>query len=205
MLLVLWAAFCFWAGFAFALVAASLIVAALIPAGLFAWITKGKGALWKVTRSFLVVLVTLGLATGALAIAGAVAPVPSCGAASVGPGGATSETSAVAGQCFVASAEICTARTLTVHETSVDEVATHEYRVVTGSDGECHFTDAVTYGPPSDPAQSATSYTCPALTDQVGAPGEQQVQLTQCTGAIASGVAAPIIPMNAYVPLPESG
>jgi hypothetical protein len=172
-------------------------------------LTRGRRALRSATRNLLVILVTLGVATGASAVAAALAPVPSCGTASVGLGGATTPGSAEAGQCFVVSAESCVPMTLTVHETTIDELATHQFRIVADSDGHCHFTDAVTYGPRSHPLERATSYTCPALTDQVGAPGEQQVQLTQCSGAIATGVAAPIIPTNAYQPLqspkPPSG
>jgi hypothetical protein len=164
-------------------------------------LTRGRGSFRNVTRNLLVVLATLGVATGAAAITAAVAPVPSCGSATVGLGGATSTASAEAGDCFVAAAENCTPMTLAVHETAVDELASHEYRIVADSDSRCHFTDSVTYGPPSDPRQHAVSYTCPALTDQTGAPGEQQVQLTQCSGSTGSGAAAPVIPINAYVPL----
>lgn len=165
-------------------------------------LVKGRGAFRNVTRNLVVILVTLGVASGASAVTAAVAPVPSCGIASVGIGGVTTPGSADAGQCFVAAAQMCVPRTLTVHDASVDELATHEYRTVVDSDGQCHFTDALQYGPPSEPGQHSTTYTCPALTAQVGAPGEQQVQLTQCTGSIITGVAAPIIPMNAYQPLP---
>ena len=60
----------------------------------------------------------------------------------------------------------------------------------------------MTYGPPSDPTLNTTSYACPALTDLVGAPGEQEIELTQCSDAVGTGAAKPIIPLNAYVPLP---
>ncbi len=164
-------------------------------------LTRGRGAFRNVTRNLLIILATLGVATGASAVTAAVAPIPSCGSATVGLGGATSTASAEAGDCFVAAAENCTLMTLAVHETGVDELATHEYRIVADSDSRCHFTDAVIYGPPSDPSQHGVTYTCPAITDQIGAPGEQQVQLTQCSGSIGSGAAAPVIPINAYVPL----
>jgi hypothetical protein len=87
-----------------------------------------------------------------------------------------------------------------VEDSSVDERATHTLRVVEDLDNQCHFTDAVQYGPPSAPAQYSITYTCPTITDQIGAPGEQQVQLTQCAESVIAGVAAPIIPMNAYQP-----
>ena len=92
-------------------------------------------------------------------------------------------------------------KTLTVHEAGVDGLATHRYRIVVDSDAHCHFTDVVVYGPPSDPGGHTVSYRCPALTAQVGAPGEQQVQLTQCLESIVPGLAAPVIPMNPYAPL----
>jgi hypothetical protein len=163
---------------------------------------RGRGAFRNVVRNILVILVTLGLATGASAVVSVLAPVPSCGAATVGAGGATSNDSALAAQCWVTDAETCRQSTLTVNDTGVDELATHRYRVVANSDSNCHFTDAVTYGPPSDPSQNSASYSCPALTDLVGAPGEQEIKLTQCSSAVASGAAAPIIPLNAYQPLP---
>jgi len=253
LLLLAWAALCFWAGLGFALVASLLLLAGLVPVALLAghrfvnrWyvltevaalvvalvisavtgfvvagitfavmlgvdtlvcsalvLAKGRGAFRTVTRNLLVILATLGVATGASAITATLAPVASCGTATVGVGGATTPGSAEAGQCFVASAEMCAPRTLTVHDASVDELATHQYRIVTDSDGQCHFTDAAQYGPPSDPGRHAVTYTCPALTAQVGAPGEQETQLSQCTGSVVTGVAAPIIPMNAYQPLPS--
>ncbi len=64
--------------------------------------------------------------------------------------------------------------------------------------------NSVTYGPPSAPTKFSASYNCPTLTDQIGAPGEQQVQLTQCAGGVAAGAAAPIIPMNPFVPQPTA-
>ncbi len=166
-------------------------------------LAKGRGAFRNVTRNLLVILATLGVATGASAITAAVAPVASCGTANVGVAGLTTQASADAGQCFVAAAQMCAPRTLTVHDSSIDELATHQYRTVVDSDGQCHFTDALQYGPPSEPGQHSAAYSCTALTAQVGAPGEQQVQLSQCTGSIVGGVAAPIIPMNAYEPLPS--
>jgi hypothetical protein len=181
--------------FAVMLGADTLVCSALV-------LVKGRGTFRNVTRNLLVILVTLGVASGASAITVALAPVPSCGTANVGIGGLTTPGSADAGQCFVAAAQMCAPMTLTVHDASVDELATHQFRIVVDSDGQCHFTDALQYGPPSEPGQHSTAYTCPALTAQVGAPGEQQVQLTQCTGSTVTGVAAPIIPMNAYQPLP---
>lgn len=163
---------------------------------------RGRGAFRNVVRNLLVLLATLGIATGASALIGAIAPVPSCGTATVGAGGATSNDSSLAAQCWVTDAETCQPSTLTVHDTGVDELATHRYRIFENSDSNCHFTDSVTYGPPSDPNRNTTSYTCPALTDLVGAPGEQEIKLTQCAGAVAAGAAEPIIPLNAYVPLP---
>jgi hypothetical protein len=163
---------------------------------------RGRGAFRNVVRNLLALLATLGIATGASAIVGAIAPVPSCGSATVGAGGATSEDSAVAAQCWITDAETCMQSTLTVHDTGVDELATHRYRIYVNSDSNCHFTDSVTYGPPSDPTLNTTTYTCPALTDLVGAPGEQEIKLTQCSDAVATGAAEPIIPLNAYVPLP---
>jgi hypothetical protein len=165
---------------------------------------RGRGAIRTATRNLLMILATLGFATGASAVIAAIVPVPSCGTATIGAGGATSPGSAAAGQCFVAAAETCIARTLTVAATGLDELARHQYRVVLGSDGQCHFTDTVRYGPPSNPTRRSASYTCPALTAQVGAPGEQEVQLSQCTGAVLAGAGEPIIPMNAYRPLPSS-
>ncbi len=163
---------------------------------------QGRGAFRNVVRNLLVLLATLGIATGASAVVGAIAPVPSCGTATVGEGGATSEDSALAAQCWVTDAETCQPSTLTVHDTTVDELATHRYRIFADSDSNCHFTDSVTYGPPSDPTLNTTSYACPALTDLVGAPGEQEIELTQCSDAVGTGAAKPIIPLNAYVPLP---
>jgi hypothetical protein len=247
-LLVAWAALCFWAGFGFALVAAILLLVLLAPVALFAghrfvnrWyvvaelaalvvaiaisavtsfgaagiafgvavgadtlicsalvLMRGRGAFRNATRNLLVILATLGIAMGASAITAAIAPVPSCGTAIVGAGGSTSNGSAAAAQCWVTDAETCIQSTLTVRDTGVDELATHRYRVVPNGDATCHFTDSVTYGPPSDPSVSTASYSCPALTDLVGAPGEQEIKLTQCS----SGAAKPIIPLNAYVPLP---
>lgn len=165
-------------------------------------LAKGRGAFRRATRNLLIILATLGVATGASAITAALEPVPSCGTASVGPGGATTPASAEAGQCFVSSAEGCMPRTLTMSETGPDEIARHHYRVVAESNAHCHFTDAVTYGPQSHPGAQATSYTCRAITYQIGAPGEQLVQLTQCSSAIVAGIATPIIPTNAYQPLP---
>lgn len=166
-------------------------------------LARGRGGMRAVTRNLLLILAALGAGTGAYAIAAAVAPVPSCGTATVGRGGATTPEAAEAGQCFVASGESCVPKTLTVRATGVDELATHRFVIVADSDGQCHFTDSVQYGPPSDPSRHSTSYTCPALTDQIGAPGEQQVQLTQCSGAVVPGVAAPVIPLNEYQPLPS--
>jgi hypothetical protein len=174
----------------------TLIFSALVLA-------RGRGAVRNVTRNLLVILATLGLATGASAVTAAIAPVPSCGSASVGAGGATSEGSALAAQCFVTDAETCMPSTLTVRDSGEDEIATHRYRVHASSDSQCYFTDSVTYGPASTPSRFAASYNCPALTDLVGAPGQQEIELTQCTGAVAAGVAEPIIPLNAYVPLPS--
>jgi hypothetical protein len=164
-------------------------------------LTRGRGAFRNVVRNILVVLATLGVATGASAVVSAIAPVPSCGVATVGAGGATSEGSSLAAQCWVTDAESCQQSTLTVHDTGVDELATHRYRVFANSDASCYFTDSVTYGPPSDPTLNTASYQCPALTDLVGAPGEQEIKLTQCSSAVASGAAQPIIPLNAYQPL----
>ncbi len=161
---------------------------------------KGRGALRNATRNLILILAVLGVATGAASVAAAIAPVPTCGTATVGVGGATDDGSAAAGQCFVAAAENCVAKALSVQVSSVDERATHAFRIVEDSDGQCHFTDAVQYGPLSSPAQYSINYTCPTLTDQIGAPGEQQVQLTQCAEQVIAGVAAPIIPMNAYQP-----
>ena len=251
-LLLAWAALCFWAGLGFALVASLLLLAVLAPVALFAghrfvnrWyvigelvalvaavvisvvtgfvgagitfavlvggdtlicsvlmLTRGRGAFRNVTRTLLVILATLGVATGAATVTAAIAPEPFCGSAAVGAGGATSDGSALAAQCFVTDAETCVPSTLTVHDIGVDELATHRYRVVADNDASCHFTDSVTYGPPSDPSRDSASYDCPALTDQVGAPGEQEIKLVQCAGAVATGAAAPIIPLNAYQPLP---
>ncbi|MFI5287237.1 MAG: hypothetical protein ACHQ4F_13070 [Candidatus Dormibacteria bacterium] len=250
--LLAWAALCFWAGLGFALVASLLLLAVLVPMALVAGhrfvnrryvlveiaalviavvvsavtdfviagivfgallgvdtlvcsalvLMRGRGALRNVTRNLLVLLATLGVATGASALTGALVPVPSCGTASVGVGGATSAASAAAAQCFVSSAEACIPKTLTVDDTGVDELATHRFRIVPDSDARCHFTDAVQYGPPAHPSQHTVTYTCPALTDQVGAPGEQQIQLTQCSSGIVPGLAAPIIPLTEYQPLP---
>ncbi len=161
-----------------------------------------RGAFRNVTRNLVVILATLGLATGASALTAALVPVPSCGTASVGIGGATSAASAGAAQCFVTSAEACIPKTLTVADASVDELATHRFRIVPDSDARCHFTDAVQYGPPAAPSQHTVTYTCPALTDLVGAPGEQQIELTQCSSSVVAGLAAPIIPLNEYQPLP---
>jgi hypothetical protein len=163
---------------------------------------RGRGALRNVVRNILVILATLGLATGASAVVAAVAPVPSCGSATVGAGGATSQASALAAQCWVTDAETCQQSTLTVRDITDDQEATHRYRVVANSDSNCHFTDSVTYGPHTNTSASTASYSCPALTDLVGAPGEQEIELTQCSSALEAGVAAPIIPLNAYVPLP---
>jgi hypothetical protein len=165
-------------------------------------LAKGRGAFRNVIRNLLVILATLGLATGASAVTAAIAPVPSCGTATVGTGGATSEGSALAAQCWVTDAETCQPSTLTVHDTGVDELATHRYRIVANNDSNCHFTDSVTYGPPSNPSLNTAAYTCPALTDLVGAPGEQEIQLTQCSSGVETGAAEPIIPLNAYQPLP---
>jgi hypothetical protein len=161
---------------------------------------KGRGALRNAVRNLIVILAVLGVAAAAAAVAAVVVPVPSCGTATVGLGGATGDGSATAGQCFVSAAENCVAKTLSVQVSTVDERATHAYRIVEDSDGTCHFTDAVQYGPLRAPAQYSIVYTCPTLTDQIGAPGEQQVQLTQCAETVIAGVAAPIIPMNAYQP-----
>jgi hypothetical protein len=161
---------------------------------------RGRGALRNATRNLIAILGVLGVATAASAVAAVVAPVQSCGTATVGIGGVTDGGSALAGQCFVSAAESCVARTLSVQVSSVDERATHTYRILDDSDGECHFTDAVQYGPLSAPAKFSITYACPTLTDQIGAPGEQQVQLTQCAQPVIAGVAAPIIPMNAYLP-----
>jgi hypothetical protein len=161
---------------------------------------RGRGVIRRATRNLLVIIAALGIATGASAVVAALAPVPSCGTASVGAGGATTSGSANAGQCFVVNAQHCQPRSLTVHETGTDELATHRYRIVSDADAQCHFTDTVTFGPPSDPMQHTATYTCPALTAQIGAPGEQQVQLTQCSGVVSSGVAAPVIPTNAFQP-----
>jgi hypothetical protein len=165
---------------------------------------RGRGAFRNVVRNILVILATLGLATGASAVVSAIAPVPSCGAATVGAGGATSQASALAAQCWVTDAETCQPSTLTVHDVTDDEGATHRYRVVANSDSNCHFTDSVTYGPHTDTMENTASYTCPSLTDLVGAPGEQEIKLTQCSSAVEPGVAEPIIPLNAYQPLPSS-
>jgi hypothetical protein len=185
------------AGIAFAIVVGgdTLICSALV-------LMRGRGVFRGVTRNLLVIVATLGLATGASAVTAAIAPVPSCGTATVGAGGATSDASAAAAQCWVTDAETCVASTLTVDDTGVGEFAKHRYRVVLNSDSNCHFTDSVTYGPHTDVTESTATYTCPALTDQVGAPGEQEIKLTQCTSAVASGAAEPIIPLNAYQPLP---
>jgi hypothetical protein len=166
-------------------------------------LTRARGAFRNVVRNILVILATLGVATGASAVVSAVAPVPSCGVASVGAGGATSEGSSLAAQCWVTDAQTCQPSTLTVHDTGVDELATHRYRVFANSDSSCYFTDSVTYGPPSDPTRNSASYTCPALTDLVGAPGEQEIKLTQCSSAVVAGAAEPIVPLNAYQPLPS--
>jgi hypothetical protein len=162
---------------------------------------KGRGALRNATRNLLIILAVLGIATGAAAVVSLVAPVPSCGSATVGVGGLTDAGSAAAGQCFVTAAENCVAKSLSVQDSSIDERATHAFRVVEDADAECHFTDTVTYGPTSGANKYSATYTCPALTDQVGQPGEQQVQLTQCAESVVPGVAAPIIPTNAYQPL----
>jgi hypothetical protein len=50
-------------------------------------LAKGRGAFRRWTRNLLIILATLGVATGASAITAALGPVPSCGTASVGPGG----------------------------------------------------------------------------------------------------------------------
>jgi hypothetical protein len=252
LLLLGWAALCFWAGLSFALVATALLLAALVPIALInghrfvnRWyvigevaamvaaivisavtsfaaagiafavvvggdtlicsglvVTRGRDFFRNATRNLLVILATLGVATAASAVTAAIAPVPSCGIATVGAGGATSEDSSLAAQCFITDAETCLQSTLMVHDTGLDELATHRYRVVADSDSNCHFTDSVTYGPPSGSSQYSASYNCPALTDLVGAPGEQEIELTQCTGAVETGAAAPIIPVNAYQPLP---
>jgi len=166
-------------------------------------LARGRGAFRNVIRNLLVILATLGVATGASAVTAAIAPVPSCGTATVGAGGATSDGSALAAQCWVTDAETCQPSTLTVHDTGVDELAAHRYRIVANDDSNCHFTDSVTYGPPSDPNLNTASYTCPALTDLVGAPGEQEIKLTQCSSGVETGAAEPIIPLNAYQPLPS--
>lgn len=252
LLLLAWAALCFWAGLGFAQVASLLLLAVLAPVALVAghrfvnrWyvlveiaalviavvvsaltgfvvagtvfgallgvdtlvcsalvLMQGRGALRNVTRNLLAILATLGVATGASALTAALVPVPSCGTASVGIGGATSAVSAEAAQCFVTAAEACIPKTLTVEDTAVDELATHRFRIVADSDARCHFTDAVQYGPPAAPDQHTVTYTCPALTDLVGAPGEQQIQLTQCSSSVVPGLAAPIIPLTEYQPLP---
>ena len=163
-----------------------------------------RGAIRNAMRNLLIILAALGVGTAASFVASAVAPVPSCGRATVGAGGATGAASASAGQCFATAAENCDAATLTVDVTTVDEIATHRYRVVEDANSRCHFTDSVTYGPPTAPARFSAAYTCPALTDQIGAPGEQQVQLTQCTGGVEGGAAAPIIPMNEFQPQPAA-
>ncbi|MFZ0130649.1 MAG: hypothetical protein WB808_02415 [Candidatus Dormiibacterota bacterium] len=162
----------------------------------------GRGGLRNVTRNLLVILATLGVATGASALTAALVPVPSCGTAAVGIGGATSAASAEAAQCFAASAEACIPKTLTVRDTGVDELAVHRFRIVPDIDARCHFTDAVAYGPPAAPSLHTLTYSCPTLTDLVGAPGEQQIELAQCSSSVASGLAAPIIPLNEYQPLP---
>jgi S1-C subfamily serine protease len=54
----------------------------------------------------------------------------------------------------------------------------------------------------TSPRHSNSSYTCPALTDQIGAPGEQGIQLTRCSCPVAAGVEAPIIRTNAHQPPP---
>jgi hypothetical protein len=187
------------AGIAFAVVVGgdTLICGVLV-------LMRGRGVARNVTRNLLAILATLGIATGASAVTAAIAPVPSCGAATVGAGGATSEESSLAAQCWVTDAETCVQSTLTVHDTGVDELATHRYRVIANSDSSCYFTDAVTYGPPSDPNLNSASYTCPALTDLVGAPGEQEIKLTQCSSGVETGAAEPVIPLNAYQPLPSS-
>lgn len=168
-------------------------------------ISRGRrGAIRNSTRNLLVILVALGVGTSMSFVVSAVAPVPTCGTATVGAGGATDQASATAGQCFAAAAESCAARTLTVDETTADEVSTQHYRVVDDANSQCHFTNSVTYGPPSAPTKFSASYNCPTLTDQIGAPGEQQVQLTQCAGGVAAGAAAPIIPMNPFVPQPTA-
>ena len=51
-------------------------------------LTRGRGAFRNVTRNLLIILATLGVATGASAVTAAVAPIPSCGSATVGLGGA---------------------------------------------------------------------------------------------------------------------
>ena len=93
-------------------------------------------------------------------------------------------------------------RTLTMSETGPDEIATHHYRVVAESNAHCHFTDGVTYGPQSYPesAGDLIHLSRHHLPDR--SPGEQLVQLTQCSSAIVAGIATPIIPTNAYQPLP---
>ena len=82
----------------------------------FLVLRKGRGALRNAIRNLIVILAVLGIATGAASVAAAVAPVPSCGTATVGIGGATDDTSAAAGQCFVAAAQNCIAKTLTVQD-----------------------------------------------------------------------------------------
>lgn len=163
-----------------------------------------RGAIRNSTRNLIAILAALGVGTTASFVVSAVAPIPSCGTATVGAGGSTDQASATAGQCFAAAAESCEARTLTVDETTVDEVSTQRYRIVEDANSQCHFTDSVTYGPPTAPTKFSAAYTCPALTDQIGAPGEQQVQLTQCAGGVVGGAAAPIIPMNPFVPQPAA-
>jgi hypothetical protein len=251
LLLLAWAALCFWAGFGFASVAAILLLVAIVPLTLIAGhrfvdrryvivevvavvaavvvaviagfstpsvvvlgavigvdilacsaliLRRGRGVIRRATRNLLVIIAALGVATGAAVVVSALASVPSCGTASVGAGGATTSGSANAGECFAVNAANCQPHSLTVQETGTDELATHRYRIVSDANGQCHFTDSVTFGPPSDPMQHAATYTCPALTAQIGAPGEQQVQLTQCSGGVASGVAAPVIPTNAFQP-----
>jgi hypothetical protein len=165
---------------------------------------RGRGAIRNTTRNLILILAALGVGTMVSFVVSSVAPVQSCGTATVGVGGATDQGSATAGQCFVAAAEICEARTLTVDDTSVDEVATHRFRIVEDLNSQCHFTDAVTYGPPDASTKFSATYTCPTLTDQIGSPGEQQVQLTQCAGGVAADAAAPIIPMNAFQPQPTA-
>jgi hypothetical protein len=188
-------------------VAALVVFAALLGADTlicsFLVLRTGRGAIRNTTRNLILILAALGVGTAASFVVSAVAPVPTCGTATVGIGGATDPGSATAGQCFVAAAENCEARTLTVDATSTDEIATHRFRIVEVANSRCHFTDSVSYGPPAAPTKFSAAYTCPALTDQIGAPGEQQVQLTQCSGGVVPGVAAPIIPMNQFQPQPS--